>query len=300
MKLSIFTMITKPEYRQDCWLEALTNFTNFADEVVIVCGDESDLQLNFPNKEKIKLVYNKWRSDDYMIYGEQYQKGFEATEGDWAIKADIDYFFHEDDWEDIRACLEVSDEEVLFMAKKQFVLPTKYRVKALMPIVFNGKLRGRVTFDGGDDYTWPKVDGILVSDKSKAVCRKEYVIIGDNVTEKQIESRLPEVVEQNGRMMQMNRRISVYNYDMTFKDKKTIAREFLKQSKARFKKTGSDWGQTEKAALEYFINMQLGRLSNRSGWAKCESHPKHIQEKINNLKPDQLGYNVFGRYSEKL
>jgi len=298
MKLSIFLMITKPEQRGDPWRESIANFTNFADEVVIVCGDKSDLYLNYPNKEKIRLVYNKWRPNDYMMYGEQYKLGFEATTGDYAIRCDVDYFFHEDDWEDIRICLEASDQSVLFMSKKQFVLTDRYRIKAMMPIVFRGNMRGKITFDGGGDYTWPRIDGVMISDKSKAVCRKEYVIIADNVTDKQLRDRLPDAIERDGQMVQMNRRISVYNFDMCFKDKKTIAREFLKQSRARFKKTGNDWGQTEEKALDYFMRMQVGRL-NAEGWAKAETHPKHIMEKVKNIKPDQLGYNVFGQYKEE-
>ncbi len=294
--ISIFTMITKPEKRQDQWRESIANFTEFADEVVIVCGDKSDLKLDFPNKDKIKLVYNKWRSDDYMIYGEQYKIGFENTTGSWCIKADIDYLFHENDWEDIRNCLESSDEDVLFMAKKQFILADRFKVKALMPIVFKGKLRGRVKFDSGGDYTWPRIDGQDVTDKSKSVCKKEYVVIGDNVTDEQIRKRLPDVIEKNDEVYTLNRRICVFNYDMCFKDKKTIGREFLKQSRARFEKTGSDWGQTEKDALEYFVGMQRGRL--KQGWAMMEldKHPKHIKDKVKNLKLDQLGYSLFGGF----
>lgn len=296
MRLSIFVPITKPQSRQDPWRESIANFTEFADEVVIVCGDKSDLELDFPNKDKIKLVYNKWRVDDYLMYGEQYKLGFEATTGDWAIKCDIDYMFHEDDWQDIRNCLENSDELVLFMAKKQFILVDRFRVKALMPIVFRGDLRGRIKFDSGGDYTWPRVDGVLVSDKSKAVCKKEFVIISDNVTEEQIKKRLPDVIEKNGQTYCMNRRICVYNYDMCFKDKETIAREFLKQSKARYKKTGDSWGLTEKEALEYFVRMQKGRL--KRGWEKTDQHPKHIKDKVKNIKSNQLGYSLFGYFNK--
>lgn len=298
MKLSIFVPITCPSARQDPWREAIANFTEFADEVVIVCGDESDLKLDFPNKEKIKLVYNEWRENDYMMYGEQYRKGFENTTGDWAIKCDIDYFFHEDDWEDIRTCLEASRDDVLFMAKKQFILVDRYRVKALMPIVFRGTLRGRVAFDSRGDYTWPRVDGIEVSDKSKAVSRKDYVIVLDNVTEEQIKKRLPKVYKEGDKMYCMNRRICVTNFDMCFKDKETISREFLKQSKARFIKTGADWGQTEEEALDCLVSMQKGRLSRGWAMAKPEDYPKHIKEKVKNITPEQFGYSLFGNWEK--
>jgi len=298
MFLSIFVPITKPEQRQDPWREAIANFTEFADEVVIVCGDESDLKLDFPNKDKIKLVYNKWRVDDYLMYGEQYKLGFENTTGDFCIKADIDYFFHEDDWEDIRTSIEEYDEDVLFIAKKQFILVDRFRVKALMPIVFKGSLRGQVEFNLGGDYTWPQINSKIISDKSKAVCRKQFVMIGDKVTDKMIKKRLPDKIEKNDQIFTMNRRIPVYNYDMCFKDKETIGREFLKQSLSKFKKTGSHWGLTKKDALDYFVKMQIGRLGQGFEKMDLEKHPKHIKDKVKNIKENQLGFNLFSGYTD--
>lgn len=299
-KISIFVPITKPESRQDPWRESILNFTEFADEVVVVCGDESDLELDLPNKEKIKLVYNKWRSNDYMMYGEQYEKGFNATTGNWCIKCDPDYFFHEDDWDNIRFFLDQADKDYYFMPKKQFILSDRFRVKAVMPIVFRGNLRNKIKFNGGGDYTWPVLDGEELQEKKQIVCKKEYVFISEGLNEKQISSRLPDLKkESDGTMYCLNRRIPVWNYDFTFKERNIISREFLKQSKARIKKTGSDWGQTEDKALEYLISMQLGRLK-KGGWEMCniDDHPKHIQEKIKNIKPSQLGFNLFGRFNE--
>lgn len=298
-KLSIFTMITRPEERQDPWREAIANFTEFADEVIIVCGDKSDLKLDFPNKEKIKLVYNEWRSDDYMIYGEQYRIGFENTTGDYAIKCDIDYFFHEDDWQDIRDFIDKTKEDVLFMPKKQFILVDRYRVKAMMPIVFKGSLKGHVTFDSGGDFTWPRIKGIDVKDKNKAVTKKEYVVISESVSKSQISERLPDVIQEGDQTFCMNRRIPVYNYDFSFKSKEVITKEFIKQSLARKKKIGNSWGETPEESFNYLIKMQLGRI-NKGGWEKMQvyKHPKHIQEKVKNIKEDQLGYNIFGNFKD--
>jgi len=39
MKISIFTTITDPEARQDPYLEAIENYLDFADEVVVVDGN---------------------------------------------------------------------------------------------------------------------------------------------------------------------------------------------------------------------------------------------------------------------
>lgn len=295
MKLSIFTQCTRPEERQDPWRESIANFTDFADEVVIVCGDKSDLELDFPNKDKIKLIYNKWDVDDYLMYGKQCKIGFENTTGEYSIRVDLDYFFHEDDWENIRLCLETTDEDCLFMAKKQFILTDRFRIKSLLPMVFKGSLRGKVVFDSGGDLAQPRINGNIVSDKSKSVCRKEHVIISDNVTDEQIKKRLPDVQKENGQTFCMNRRICIFNYDMTFKTKLVATNEFLKLSKARYKKNKSDWGQNFEEASKYMINMQKGRLDSE-GWADfgIDEHPKHIKERIKNIKPEQFGYNAFG------
>ena len=74
--ISIFTTYTDPEKRFDPWKEALECYNSLADEVII---EGSDWPYEF-----------KWD-----LIGKTFQKGFDKCSGDWVIRMDIDYFFHE-------------------------------------------------------------------------------------------------------------------------------------------------------------------------------------------------------------
>ena len=76
MKISIFTTYTKPEERCDPWEEAINCYESIADEVVITGK-------SWPKEFKWEYI------------GQTFQEGFEKTSGDWSIRMDIDYFFHE-------------------------------------------------------------------------------------------------------------------------------------------------------------------------------------------------------------
>ena len=83
MNLSIFTSMTNPEERMDPWKEAMSCYGDLADEVIITGEDWPE---NF-----------KW---DHI--GKVFHEGFEKSTGDWGIRMDIDYLFHENDFEYIR------------------------------------------------------------------------------------------------------------------------------------------------------------------------------------------------------
>ena len=78
MKISIFTSMTNPEERNDPWEEALNCYKDFADEVIVVGEDWPEEFL--------------W---DHI--GKTFQQGLDKSNGDWAIRMDLDYFFHEND-----------------------------------------------------------------------------------------------------------------------------------------------------------------------------------------------------------
>ena len=86
-KLSISTSYTNPEERMDPWREALTCYNDLADEVVR-SGE------NWPYEFS-------W---DYI--GKVFNESYEKATGDWVIRMDLDYFFHENDFEKIRSRLE--------------------------------------------------------------------------------------------------------------------------------------------------------------------------------------------------
>ena len=106
-KLSIATSYTNPEKRMDPWREALACYEDLADEVVR-SGEDWPYEFTW----------------DYIgkVFNESYQK---AT-GEWVIRMDLDYFFHEKDFENIRKILgDNFDKPAVAFPKYQFFTPKK-------------------------------------------------------------------------------------------------------------------------------------------------------------------------------
>ena len=76
MKISIFTTMTNPEERMDPWKEAIDCYEDFADEI-ITTGQDWPEEFNW----------------DHI--GKTFDEGLKKSSGDWAIRMDLDYFFHE-------------------------------------------------------------------------------------------------------------------------------------------------------------------------------------------------------------
>ena len=120
-KLSIATSYTNPEKRMDPWREALACYEDLADEVVR-SGEDWPYEFTW----------------DYIgkVFNESYQK---AT-GDWVIRMDLDYFFHEKDFENIRKILgDNFDKPAVAFPKYQFFTPDRYALKTNIVIAYNKK-----------------------------------------------------------------------------------------------------------------------------------------------------------------
>jgi hypothetical protein len=101
MKLSIFTTVTRPIDRGDNFEDAFACYSDLADEVVVVNGDQDKHAM--VGQGKWKIIDSPWAHDfSWEFIGQQFQKGYEAATGDWVIHADLDFLFHEDDFGKIR------------------------------------------------------------------------------------------------------------------------------------------------------------------------------------------------------
>jgi len=306
VKVSIFTTLTNPEQRQDACEEAIECYSDFADEVIIIDGSGNEkngfIKHLMPNA---KIIYYKWPEEfDWRFIGQQFNRGYDACTGDWVLRMDLDYILHENDIEDIRTFLETCNAPAACMPKKQFLLVDKFRCKSLVPVAFNKKKYGnRIKLDSGGDLCQPSIDGKeLKVDDLPIISRKVYTVISDNVTEKQVSERLPELQGEEGQYYVMNKGIHIWNYDFCWKTQEVIKKDFGRFARAWHQEFGTYTlgGPDDESAFEYFKKMQLGRLRS-GGWAKCEidQHPKYIKDRIKNIKPEQFGYNVWGLYNEK-
>ena len=111
MKISVFTSTTDPDSRNDPYKEALACYQDIADEIIVV-GE------NWPYEFSFDLI------------GKVFQEGFEKSSGDWVIRMDLDYFFHENDLSKIRKFLATnSDQPAVAFPQYQFFTYDRYHVK---------------------------------------------------------------------------------------------------------------------------------------------------------------------------
>jgi glycosyltransferase involved in cell wall biosynthesis len=260
VKLSIFTTITDPEKRLDSYLEAIQNYDSLADEVIIVDGSKHQI-ISYP--DHLKPIFYEWPEEfSWDFIGAQFNRGLKACTGDWIIRADIDYFFHENDFKRIREYLEKNqDAPAVNFLKYQFTLTDRYNIKARCPIALNKKKFPSIRFT--------KEGGAHIEIDGKELDKNEFP-----------DSKIP-----------------FYNYDWTFKTKEIISKDMHRFAKARKRFYGTDhgWGAgSEEKAWEFAKQMIQGKARKNAEIIPLSAHPKYIQETIKNLKPNQAGYSAFG------
>lgn len=267
MKLSIFTTVTSPTKRGDAYQPALNCYCELGDEVIIVHGDGVNvkpLDYNHNNKE-IKHIVTEWPKEfRWTFIGQQFQKGYETCSGDWVIHADLDFIFHEQDFDSIRkACEDNKNAPALSFWKHQFIVPDRYNLKSRLVIAVNkGKFGDRIKFDGGGDLCQPTLDG-------------KYISPND----------VPEA------------RVPFYNYEKMTKTKTQIRNDAGRMERAYARHFGhTQYGSdgTDEDAYNKWYEAQKGKFNKPQEHIPLKAHPKYIQETIKNLKPDQFGYNGFG------
>lgn len=249
MKLSIFTTATNPIERQDPYEEALACYNDLADEVIVL-GDDWPQEFSW----------------EYI--GQTFDKGYQACSGDWVIRMDLDYFFHEDDMSKLLWVLNKNYyRPAISFWKYQFIKADRASIKSRLAIAFNKREYGsRIRLDSGGDLCQPSLDGKQLS------------------TEFMREARIP-----------------VYNYDFTFKTEEVVAKDFARFARAWSRRFGEDkWGDgTEETAIAKFKEMMLGRYLNRANTIiPIDEHPKYIKDKLHKLTPEQFGYNLWGMIND--
>ena len=124
MKLSIFTTITNPIERQDAYMEAIESYLAIADEVVVVDGGSIDGSYENIALSSAEIKNYIWPKEwEWEQLPRSLNVGLKACTGDWVIKADIDYIFHEKDRGELRRQLEsLGDFPVANFYKWQFLL----------------------------------------------------------------------------------------------------------------------------------------------------------------------------------
>lgn len=265
--ISIFTTITDPRIRGDAWKPAFECYKDLADEFVVVDGSKDmKPESGFSNPE-MKVIVSKWPKEfDWPFIGQQFQRGYEACSGEVVIHADLDFLFHEKDFEAIREAADRmldSHAPAMSFYKYQFILPDRYNLKSRLVIMVNKRDFGdRIRFDSGGDLCQPSLDGRYISPDSVP------------------EAKLP-----------------FWNYEKLTKTKEQIMDDVGRMDRAYKRHFGKyiygDDG-SDKSAYEGWLKMAGGRFSKPQQKVSLKDHPQYIQEAIKNLKPEHWGYNGLG------
>lgn len=258
LKLSIFTTITDPERRGDNYRDAVSCYEDLADEVVVVDGSQPWSEFTSTTK-----VHHLWPQDfRWDFIGEQFTRGYEACTGDAVIHADLDFIFHEKDFEDIRAAAQrMLDNNLPAMSfyKYQFILPDRYNLKSRLVIMVNKRDYGdRIKFDSGGDLAQPSLDGKYIN---------------------------PDTVPES--------KIGFYNYEKLLKTKEQIAEDQGRMERAWFRQFGEYQMRsngTDEAAYDKWVQAQVGKFNKPQQKIKLEDHSKYIQQTIKSLTPEMWGH----------
>ena len=260
VNLSVFTTVTNPKERGDNWEDAIACYLDLADELVVVDG-------NFTSKHphdhgSLRIVDYKWPKEfSWEFIGQQFQRGYEASTGDWVMHADLDFIFHENDHARIRKALEdYPDAPAVSFYKWQFILPDRYNLKSRLVLAVNQKKYGdRIKFNGGGDLCQPTLDG-------------------NNLD--------LNMLPQAG--------IAFYNYEKLLKTEAQIKDDVERMARAWTRHFNDEHLGTSETAYSEWLHMAVGRFSKPHTKIPLEAHPKYIQETIKNLSPENWGYNGFG------
>lgn len=257
--ISIFTSVTDPIRRGEHYNESIRCYRDLADEVVVVNGGGQ-----ITNHLGVKYVNHKWPEEfKWDFIGQQFTRGYKACTGDWVLHMDLDWLFHERDFDAVRQTLISNpDTPAMTFYKWQFLTPDKYNLKSRLVVAVNKKIYGdRIKFNGGGDLCQPTLDGLDLTVED-----------------------MPEA------------RMNFYNYEKLFKTKEQVLDDVGRMDRAFFNlheayQYGVD-GSNE-SAYEGWLRMMLGRLNKPHKAINISEHPRYIQEALKNLKPEQWGYNGF-------
>lgn len=236
--------MTNPEKRMDPWKEALNCYEDLADEVVIVGED-------WPDEFKFEHI------------GKTFQKGFDGCEGEWAIRMDLDYFFHENDLLKIRSILSKNTEyPAVSFPQYQFFTAERYQIKTKICVALNKKHFPNIKLNGGGDLCLPTIEG-------KRIHPKEVPFF----------------------------KIPLYQYDSMFRTKEIISHDrgrFARAWHRQFGEWGVRGGSSSEEAYEAWFDEVKEKYKKHTHKIHLSNHPKYIKEKINNLNSDQFGFSAFG------
>lgn len=282
MKLTILTTITRPNERQDKWIEALSCYHELADEVIVVNGSglmPIQIKARFPKVKEVSLF---WEHDwNWIELPRHLNAGLDEATGDWVLKLDIDQLIHEDDFSALRELLADIPKEChsATMQKMSLTYAKKYYEKGSQEVLFR-RLKG-IRF-------------------GKNIQRKTDLCFPvDTNGIKGFETVDGYVLPLGKSLKSYRTRFHYWNYDYFFKTEEFTKKEFWRMAQAYQRYFGEyAFGDSEEASFQCFLNMVHSRYLKSPYTAELETHPKFIQDAVKTLTSKQLGFNCWGKYEQ--
>lgn len=291
MYISAFTIITKPDLRQDCYLESIESALIMFDEVVVVDGGSDStvinkiqlLAKNYPQKV-LKIAYLYWPFENWhwaeLPKHLNYALSKCNNQSDWFVKFDIDYFFHEKDRNRLYEQLKEAKSRRKVLAtfdKYQLIKPLCYYHKGQVPLCINsdyadicfGACANKVT-----DWCYP-----IAKYRNKHIKEMSYLLpFGTDIDSDDI----------------YNTGIPVYNFDYTFKTIDVI--ESIQWEFAiAWNKAFGDWklGDSKQAALKSFMDRTMHKIKVSDRYIHSTLDlPSTIRSQVLNISEGQLGHDI--------
>ncbi len=272
MKLSVLTLVTNPDERQEMWREAVSNYCKLGHEVVVVNGGKP-LTYDDP---KVKIVDMDWPEEwDYSEFPRHLNFGIKNCTGDWIIVLMIDHMISEREHRAFRQYLETvpKDIDLVKLSKLNFIADMMYAPKGTHAICFRNK--PDIAFGFIRDF--PQGDLCIpmrVEDWNPA----EHPNMPIGVTMQTVASGF-----------------HFWNFNYTFRTKEVARWCFWRNTKAYRASYKSDLiGYDEASSWDAFLEMMHKKFALCNQRAGLHELPESIQDAIKNLKPEQLGYNFWG------
>lgn len=286
MRISAHVNITNPEKMGYPYLESIRSFADFCEEVIVVDGGSTDGSLEKLAKEpKVRVIQgNKWEHDfDWTILAKNLQIGYENCSSDWAFKFDADYIFHEKWVDKLKEALAKCDLPALEIRKCNYVTVDRYFRKDYYPLLVYKKRYPSVCYGIGRSAGGPQGASFMWP-IARNNTRKDGIHLGEFVK------------MSNVRITRSD--VEVYCYDFTFMNKEQVLDQRVRFENALQRFLGREnYRASENKMFNLFISTMRHRsgLCNKDGVTdlKLEDHSKFIRKKVEKIKPEQFGCNMW-------
>lgn len=298
MKIIGITIFTDPDYRQDPARECVRQILEICDEAVIVYGKQDDqmivdhLEAEYPGRihsEYMEWPQPEWTMDQLPKHLNQALEIARQAGADWIIKYDSDCFINEKDKEVIRKCLleELHSPVIAMMVEKvHMITSTHALMKSDIPVII--KAKSQICYGQNLNHYTDLCQPIIWNQNAM------YEANDDKSLAIPTGQEIPrDLIKRTG--------VWQYNYGYCFK---TFERSFELLywfDIAHALWWGVGWhktpltGITQDSAMYEFIKMMTERVGRALKRVPIEQHPKHIQPRLRGLKPEQFGYNCWGK-----